>query len=96
MKTKLNVFAIPFKRTLSNTKVSLKAFPRSAGSDLFALEKKVIVLHGRKLIKTDLCLKISKGELLEGLVWQILREYMFLMVPSFQNIEGTFILSCLV
>ena len=46
---------------MSDTKVSLKAFPTSAGYDSFAAERKLIVPHGRELIKTDLCLKIPKG-----------------------------------
>ena len=39
----------------------MKAFPTSAGYDLYAAERKTIVSHGRELIKTDLCLKIPKG-----------------------------------
>ena len=57
----LDVVAIPFKRISSNTKVLLKAFPTSAGYDLFAAERKVIAQHGRELIKPDLCLEIAKG-----------------------------------
>ena len=55
-----DVVAIPFKRISSNAKVPLKAFPTSAGYDLFAAERKTIVLCGRELIKTNLCLEILK------------------------------------
>ena len=44
-KKKLDVVAIPFKRTSSNTKVPMKAFPTSAGYDLYAAERKTIVSH---------------------------------------------------
>ena len=46
---------------MSDAKVLLKAFPTSAGYDLFVAERKIIVPHGRDLIKTDLCLEIPKG-----------------------------------
>ena len=46
---------------MSDTKVSLKAFPTPTGYDSFAAERKVIVPYGRELIKTDLCLEIPKG-----------------------------------
>ena len=39
----------------------MKAFPTSAGYDLYAAERKTIVSHGRELIKIDLCLEIPKG-----------------------------------
>ena len=39
----------------------MKAFPTSAGYDLYAAERKTIVSHVRELIKTNLCLEIPKG-----------------------------------
>ena len=60
-KKKKIVVGIPFKRISSNAMVPLKAFPTSAGYDLYAAERKVITPRGRELIKTDLCLEISKG-----------------------------------
>ena len=57
----LDVVAIPFKRISFNAKVPMKAFPTSAGYDLYAAERKTIVSHGRELIKTNLCLEIPKG-----------------------------------
>ena len=59
-KKKIDVVAIPFKRISSNAKVLLKAFPTSAGYDLFAAERKTIVSLRRVLIKTNLCLEIPK------------------------------------
>ena len=60
-KKKLDVVTIPFKRISSNANVPMKAFPISAGYDLYAAERKTIVSHRRELIKTDLCLEIPKG-----------------------------------
>ena len=57
----LDVVGIPFKKISSNTMVPLKAFPTSAGYELYAAERKVITPRGRELIKTDLCLEISRG-----------------------------------
>ena len=84
---------------MSDTKVSLKAFPTPAGYDSFAAERKVIVPHGKELIKLTFVSKFQRvimRELLERLVWQILKEYLGLMVPPIQNIEETFVLSCLI
>ena len=39
----------------------MKAFPTSAGCDLYAAERNTIVSHGVELIETDLCLEIPKG-----------------------------------
>ena len=41
----LDVVAIPFKRISFNAKVPMKAFPTSAGYDLYAAERKAIVSH---------------------------------------------------
>ena len=60
-KKKIRCCTIPFKRISFDAKVPLKAFPTSAGYNLFAAERKTIVQHGRELIKTNLCLKISNG-----------------------------------
>ena len=57
----LDVVTIPYKRISSNARVLLKAFPTSAGYDLYAAERKTIVSHRRELIKTDLCPEIPKG-----------------------------------
>ena len=57
----LDVVAIPFKRISSNAKVPIKAFPTSAGYDLYAAERKTIVSPRRELVKTSLCLEIPKG-----------------------------------
>ena len=57
----LDVVTIPYKRISSNARVPLKAFPTSAGYDLYAAERKTIVSHRRELIKTDLCPEIPKG-----------------------------------
>ena len=57
----LDVVSIPFKRTSSDAKVPLKAFPTSAGYDLFAAERKTIVPLPRDLIKSNLCLEIPKA-----------------------------------
>ena len=59
-KKNLDVVTIPFKRISSDAKVPLKAFPTSARYDLYAVERKTIVSHGRELIKSDLCLEIPK------------------------------------
>ena len=39
----------------------MKAFPTSAGYDLYAAERKTIVSPRRELVKTSLCLEIPKG-----------------------------------
>ena len=57
----LDVVGIPFKRISSNAEVPMKAFPTSAGCDLYAAERNTIVSHGVELIETDLSLEIPKG-----------------------------------
>ena len=57
----LDIVGILFKKISSNAKVLLKAFPKSAGYDLYAAERKSIAPPGRELIKADVCLEIPKG-----------------------------------
>ena len=51
---------IPFKRYRTDERTPLKAYPDSAGNDLFATETKLLPARGRVCVSVDLKLAIPK------------------------------------
>ena len=54
---------IPFKRYRPDARKPLKAYPDSAGNDLYANETKLLPARGRARVSVDLKLAIPKGSL---------------------------------
>ena len=52
---------IPFKRYRTDARTPLKAYPDSAGNDLYANETKLLPARGRARVSVDLKLAIPKG-----------------------------------
>ena len=52
---------IPFKRYGADAMMPLKAYPDSAGSDLYTNETKLLPVRGRVRVSVDLKLAIPKG-----------------------------------
>ena len=53
--------SIEYKRTSSGAHVPKKTFPKPAGYDLWAVERKILKPRTRELIKLELSIEISKG-----------------------------------
>ena len=51
----------PFKRCQSDARAPLRAYPDSAGNDLYANETKILPARGRVHVCVDLKLAIPKG-----------------------------------
>ena len=52
---------IPFKCYRADARTPLKAYPDSAGNDLYANETKLLPARGRVRVSVDLKLAIPKG-----------------------------------
>ena len=52
---------IPFKCYRADARTPLKAYPDSAGNDLYANETKLLPARGRVCVRVDLKLAIPKG-----------------------------------
>ena len=52
---------IPFKNYLPDARTPLKAYPDSAGNDLYANETKLLPVRGKVCVSVDLKLAIPKG-----------------------------------
>ena len=59
----LELVCVPFKKQSSDTRVPLKAYPTSAGNDLYVAESKILKLRERErvLIKPQLSFAIPTG-----------------------------------